>query len=248
MKKHLATAALVGLTLAPLAGCAKGSNDTVTILAAASMADVMPQIVALASRDHPDTTFDVSYAGSSQIVQQLNAGAGADVVVLAGQGPLASLDPDLELSEPRIVATNSLTIALAPGNPAQVDSLEDLAGTDLSLVLCAEQVPCGEAAATMFARAGITPTVASYEPDVRATLSKVATGEADAGVVYVTDVRARDTEGRSVQTLAVPEAAQVVNRYPALEVADSKSGAELVTVMLSSRGQDALSMAGFGAP
>lgn len=245
-------AVVVATIATALTGC--GQNDgTVTILAAASLVDVMPQIVTLAQKSAPDATFEVSYAGSSQIVQQLNAGADADVVVLAGEGPLSGLDPDLEVSAPTVVATNELTIALAPGNPARIDSLEDLSAGDLTLVLCAEQVPCGQAAATMFARAGITPTVASYEPDVRATLGKVTSGEADAGVVYVTDVHARDstgsaTEGSIGETMAVPEGAQVLNRYPALEVANSLAGAELVDLMVSPEGQDVLTQAGFGAP
>lgn len=229
-----------------LSACTQASDGTVTILAASSLADVMPAIIDLAEQDRPDETFEVSYAGSSQIVQQLNSGVDADVIVLAGEGPLASLDTDLTPGEPTIVATNTLTIAVAPGNPAGVTSIDDLASEDVTLVLCAEQVPCGEAAAQMLALADVIPNVASYEPDVRATLAKVTSGEADAGVVYVTDVAAG--AGRDVDTLAVPAAGHVINRYPAFSVDDSQDGDDFVAFLESDAAQGVLSEAGFGAP
>ncbi len=225
-----------------LAGCG-GSDDTVTILAASSLADVMPLLVAVAEQTEPETTFEVSYAASSQIVQQLNAGIDADVAVLAGEGPLDTLDPTLEISSPRIVATNTLALALAPGNPGGVTALDDLDRSDLSLVLCAEQVPCGQAAAAMFEKAGIKPRVASFEPDVLATLSKVASGEADAGVVYVTDLI-----GQEVESVAVPQQDQVFNAYPAFTINDSTSGAAFVDLLGADEAQTVLRHAGFGAP
>lgn len=240
MKRLVAACAALTWTLA---GCSSAGDDTVTILAAASLADVMPQVIALAEQADPDARFEVSYAASSQIVQQLNSGIDADVAVLAGEGPLSTLDPTLTTSDPRIVATNTLAIALAPGNPGNVTALDDLSRSDLALVLCAEQVPCGQAAAAMFDNAGITPRVASFEPDVRATLSKVASGEADAGVVYVTDLVDEELE-----RIDVPVQDQVVNAYPALSVNDSPSGAAFVELLLATEAQDVLRDAGFGAP
>ncbi len=242
MRKALATALSLPLVLV---ACSGGSNDTITILAASSLADVMPAVIDLAQQGHPDDTFEVSYAASSQIVQQLNAGVDADAVVLAGEGPLASLDTAVD-SEPVVVATNTLTIALAPGNPADISSIEDLADADVTLVLCAEQVPCGEAAARMLTLADVDPSVASYEPDVRATLVKVASGEADAGVVYVSDVAIG--VGSDVETLPVPDEAQVVNRYPAFSIDDSADGADFVALLQSGQAQGVLSGAGFGPP
>ncbi|MGC1207789.1 MAG: molybdate ABC transporter substrate-binding protein [Ornithinimicrobium sp.] len=238
---------ILGLCLPlTLSGCVQVNDGTVTILAASSLADVMPQIVELAEQDRPDETFEVSYAGSSQIVQQLNSGVDADVVILAGEGPLESLDADLARSEPSVVATNILTIALAPGNPAGITSVDDLARDDVTLVLCADQVPCGDAAAQMLALAKVIPNVASYEPDVRATLAKVASGEADAGVVYVTD--AASVLGSDIETVAVPTGAQVENRYPAFSVDGSEGGAEFVALLTSDDAQEVLAKAGFGAP
>ncbi|MGB3764341.1 MAG: molybdate ABC transporter substrate-binding protein [Ornithinimicrobium sp.] len=236
---------VVGLALPlALAACSGGGGDTVTLLAASSLADVMPTLIDLAHQQHPDDSFEVSYAASSQIVQQLNAGVDADVAVLAGEAPLDVLDTSA--SEPTIVATNSLTVALAPGNPARISSLDDLAGGGVTLVLCAEQVPCGEAAAQMLALAGVDPSVASYEPDVRATLAKVASGEADAGVVYVTDVTRG--VGRDVETLPVPAAVQVINRYPAFSLDDSSDGEDFVALLETDEAQGALRAAGFGPP
>ena len=172
-------------------------------------------------------------------------------MVLAGPGPLAALDTDLEVNEQTTVATNTLTIALAPGNPGGIPTLEDLAGDDVTLVVCAEQVPCGEAAAQMFDKASITPRIASFEPDVRATLAKVTSGEADAGVVYVTDVTGStgSTGGNlNVQTVEVPESAQVETSYPALIIDGSENGRALIDFMTSPYGQTVLGDAGFGTP
>jgi len=240
MKRLVATSAVLVWVAS---GCGSAPDDTVTILAASSLADVMPQVIAVAERERPDEAFEVSYAASSQIVQQLNAGIDADAAVLAGQGPLASLDPSVAAGTPAVVATNTLAIALADGNPGRVTSLADLGNTDITLVLCAEQVPCGAAAAQMFHQTGINPTIASLEPDVRATLSKVVSGEADAGVVYVTDL-----VGQSVGHLDVRAEDQVVTTYPALSIDDSRSGADFVDLLSSDTAQKVLRDAGFGAP
>ncbi len=236
------TAGLLG------AGCSGPEDRRVTILAASSLSDVMPEMVARAQEVYPEEDYEVAYAGSAQIVQQLNAGALADLVVLAGPGPLAALDTDLEVNEQTTVATNTLTIALAPGNPGGIRTLEDLAGGDVTLVVCAEQVPCGAAAAQMFDKASITPRIASFEPDVRATLAKVTSGEADAGVVYVTDVTGSTEANAEVQTVAVPESAQVVTSYPALVIDGSENGRALVDFMTSPYGQAIWGDAGFGTP
>ncbi len=234
---------VVACAVLTLAGCSSAPDDTVTILAASSLADVMPQIVALAEQDNPDETLEVSYAASSQIVQQLNAGIQADVAVLAGEGPLESVDSSVDIRAPQIIATNTLAIAVAPGNPGKVTSINDLGRDDLSLVVCAEQVPCGLAAAAMFTKADVTPRIASFEPDVRATLSRVASGEADVGVVYVTDL-----VGQSVDSVEVSPEFQVVNSYPALSVGDSARGDAFVDFLGSDAPQKVLRDAGFSAP
>lgn len=239
--RGLASALVAAALLAPaLSGCA--DRAPVTILAAASLSDVMPQLLDLAD-ESTGTTYEVSYAGSAQLVQQLNAGAQADLVILAGEGPLAALDQDLGFSEPTIVATNGLALVTAPGNPAKIGELADLAAEDITLVTCAPHVPCGSAAEQMFVQADLAPQLASLEPDVRATLTKVSSGEADAGVVYVTD--AADA---GLPTIEIPAEVDMVNHYPLLFDLDSPDGQAVLDLMTSPAGQQVLTAAGFGIP
>ncbi len=236
----LAVIAFLGSAL--FGGCA--APETVTILAAASLSEVMPELVALGEDEHgTHRSYEVSYAGSSQLVQQLNGGASADVVVLAGEGPLSALDPALGLSEPTIIATNSLALVTAPGNPAQIHNLNDTGASGVKLVVCAPPVPCGSAAAELFDQANLTPRIASYEPDVRATAAKVASGEADAGIVYVTDAAHAE-----LPTAELPQGIDVINRYPLLHDRDNPRGEEFLSVVQSRSGQQVLDAAGFGIP
>jgi molybdate transport system substrate-binding protein len=239
----LLTAAVAGVTGCSPTGAETDEPERVTVLAAASLTDVMPQLVVPAQERHPGRTYEVSYAGSSQIVQQLNSGARADVVVLAGQGPLQALDEGLGVGDVEIVATNRLIVALAPGNPAGVRRFEDLAGDDVTLVVCSQPVPCGRATQQVFDAAGMRPRVSSYEPDVRATLSKVSSGEADAGLVYVSDVATSD-----LPTVPVPDAVAVLNRYPAFSLDGSEAGKDLIARLSSAGSRDIWRDAGFGVP
>ncbi|GAA5168100.1 molybdate ABC transporter substrate-binding protein [Ornithinimicrobium tianjinense] len=224
---------------------ALSGDRTVTVLAAASLTDVLAEIAADFEADHPGVTVETSFAASSTIVQQVNEGAPADVVALAGQQALEPLEQARRVSEPVVLTTNTLELAVPPDNPAAVDGVEDLTAAGLRLVVCQPEVPCGTAAATLFDRLGIDPQVASYEPDVRATLSKVALGEADVGVVYRTDVAAADG---AVLGVEIPAQDNVVSSYPVLAVSGSPLALELIEEMLSARGQQHLADAGFGAP
>jgi molybdate transport system substrate-binding protein len=225
------------------AGCTP-QEGTVTVLAAASLSAVLPQVETLLESQDPTTDIEVAYAGSSTIVQQVNAGADADAVLLAAEELVDDLDPELVSRDPVLVAANTLAVVVPADNPAELTSLADLGRDDITLVLCAEQVPCGRSAAQMLNRAGITPTVASYEPDVVATLRRVSAGEADAGVVYVTDARGEP----SVTTLDVPGAVNVTTRYPALALGDGPAGEELVDALVSAEVQRIFAEAGFAAP
>jgi molybdate transport system substrate-binding protein len=149
------------------------------------------------------------------------------------------------VGEPVVFITNSLQLAVPPDNPGEVGALADLASLDLSVVVCAEQVPCGNATASLFEQQGLTPNVVSFEPDVRATLSKVALGEADVGVVYRTDVTAA---GDRVQGIEIPEDQNVINSYPVVAVSDADLGHRFIDFVLSEGGQGPLRDAGFVAP
>jgi molybdate transport system substrate-binding protein len=155
---------------------------------------------------------------------------------------------ELQGSEPQVFANNTLQIATPPDNPAGVQSLQDLANPDLNLVVCAPEVPCGAAAQAVADDAGVTLQPDSEEQSVTDVLGKVTSGEADAGLVYVTDVI---TAGDDVQGIEFPEADSVVNDYPIATVADSDNpdlAQAFVDHVLSDEGRRVLADAGFGQP
>src|SRR5699024_569306 len=150
--------------------------------------------------------------GSSALAQQILSGAPADVFATASPATMALVvDEDLTEEEPVVFVTNQLQIAVPAGNPAGVTGLEDLAEEDLTVALCAEEVPCGAASVRVFEAAGLTPAPDTYEEDVRATLTKVRLDEVDAALVYQTDVL---SAGDEVEGIDFPESAEAVNDYP----------------------------------
>ena len=183
------------------------------------------------------------YDGSSTLVTQLLEGAPADVFASADEANMDKLED--AAVDPTLFASNTLVIAVPTGNPGGVKTLDDLA--DVTTVLCAPEVPCGAASATLLSNAGVTVEAASLEQNVTAVLTKVAAGEADAGLVYATDVVGRD----DVEAIVPDGADEVVNHYPiaALSEASNSAGAEeFVAFVLSDEGQRILADHGFGAP
>jgi molybdate transport system substrate-binding protein len=157
-------------------------------------------------------------------------------------------DAKLIASPPSIFATNRLQIAVAPGNPKGIARLADLASAQLVVVLAAPTVPAGRYAVDALAKAGVTVRPASQEVDVRAVLNKVALGEADAGIVYVTDVR---SAGPRVTGVDIPEEHQVVARYPIAVLKDTKNAGlanAFVQHLLSDDGRQLLAEFGFSRP
>ncbi|AXH97426.1 molybdate ABC transporter substrate-binding protein [Ornithinimicrobium avium] len=247
-----ATAALgLAALTTSLAACgapatsAGGGGRTLTVLAAASLTDVFEQVAADFEADHPGVTVEQSFSASSTIVQQVNEGAPADVIALAGQSSLDPLAPELRLGPPVVFTTNTLELAVPADNPAGIGGTQDLTKDGIRLVVCQPEVPCGTAARTLFEHLGISPDVASFEPDVRATLSKVELGEADVGVVYRTDVAAA---GDGVAGVEIPAADNVVSSYPVLAVSGSPLAQAFIDEVMSGRGQQRLADAGFVAP
>nr|WP_243731887.1 molybdate ABC transporter substrate-binding protein [Nocardioides ochotonae] len=224
-------------------------SPTLTVYAAASLQAPLDELVEDFERSHDGVEVVVSYAGSSDLVAQLGEGARADVLATADTATMDRLVAEgLAAGEPQVFATNTLSIAVPPGNPAGVTGLADLAREDLSVVVCAPQVPCGAAARRLADVAGVRLAPDSEEQSVTDVLGKVASGEADAGLVYVTDVLAA---GDRVEEVAVPEAARAVNDYPVTVLADAREdalAAELVDLLLGETGQRALERAGFGPP
>jgi molybdate transport system substrate-binding protein len=249
-------AAGVLLVLAAMAGCgddapADGGDaggTTLTVFAAASLTGAFEEIGEQFEAAHEGVEVELSFAGSSDLVAQIQQGAPADVFASADEANMEKLTADELAADPEPFATNTLQIAVPPGNPAGVGSLQDLTRPGLNLVVCAPEVPCGAAAEQVAAGAGVTLAPVSEEQSVTDVLNKVRSGEADAGLVYVTDVEAA---GDSVEGVELPEAADVVNVYPIAALTGSDEAdlaAELVDFVLAEDGRTVLEELGFGLP
>ncbi|MDR6969982.1 molybdate ABC transporter substrate-binding protein [Leifsonia shinshuensis] len=258
-------AAVAGLLLAAsaLAGCSvpgagqtvtpSGSgtrvSGTITVFAAASLTKTFTELGTEFEAAHPGTTVTFSFAGSSDLVTQLTAGAPADVFASADEANMTkAVAGKVIQGTPTDFATNVLAIAVPPGNPAHVKSFADLASPGIKTVVCAPQVPCGAATAKVEQSAGVTLHPVSQESSVTDVLGKVSSGEADAGIVYRTDVKGA---GSSVESVPFPEAAKTVNVYPIASVAHApnpRGGAAFVAFATGPEGRHVLAAAGFGAP
>lgn len=230
-----------------------GLQGELTIFAAASLSGAFDELAAQFESDHPGVdVLPISYDGSSVLATQLIEGAPADVFASADERNMTKVtDADLA-DDPEPFATNTLDIAVAPGNPLGIAGLDSLAdgasATPLTVVLCAPEVPCGGASVTLLDAAGVTVTPASEEQNVTAVLSKVRSGEADAGLVYRTDVTAA---GDAVEGVEIANAGDAVNIYPLTALRDATNpdaAAAFVEFVLSSDGRQVLESFGFGAP
>ncbi len=218
-------------------------SGELTVYAAASLSGAFDEIGAAFTEANPDVEVSGVYDGSSTLVTQLLEGAPADVFASADEANMDKLED--AAVDPALFASNTLVIAVPAGNPAGVETLDDLAG--VTTVLCAPEVPCGAASATLLSDAGIAVEPASLEQNVTAVLTKVAAGEADAGLVYATDVVGRD----DVEAIVPDGADGVVNHYPIAALAEapnSAAAAAFVAFVLSDEGQGILEKFGFGAP
>lgn len=224
-------------------------TGTVTVFAAASLTKTFTELGRRFEAAHPGTTVTFSFAGSSDLVSQLAAGAPADVFASADEANMAkAVDAQVVSGSPVDFATNVLAIAVPRGNPAHITGFADLASPGVKTVVCAPQVPCGAATAKVEASAGVTLTPVSQESSVTDVLGKVTSGEADAGIVYATDVKGA---GSAVGSVPFPEAAKTVNVYPITAVAHAPNapGAKaFVAFVTGPEGRRVLSAAGFGAP
>lgn len=219
---------------------------TLTVLAASSLTDVLPEIGAAFTRDHPDADLRYSFAGSQELVAQVQSGVPADVLALAGTSSLPTLDGDI--GEPLVFARNRLTIIVPSGNPAAIGAVTDLASPDVKVALAGPEVPAGIYAAEVFQRADISVTPVSEEVDVRAVVTRVALGGADAGIVYRTDAAASDAE---IETVPIPDRFNVTATYPAAAVADTETPAltqDFVDFLIGDEAQALLKEYGFEAP
>lgn len=243
----LTAAIAVGLLAS---GCSGGSDsdDVITVYAAASLTAGFEQLAGDFEAEHDGVQVRLTFGGSSDLAAQIDQGAPADVFASADQVTMAGLVDAGLVSDPADVAANTLMIAVPPDNPASVSDLADLAGEDVRLVVCAPAVPCGDAAVRLAAQQDVELSPVSEEQSVTDVLTKVASGEADAGLVYVTDVAAA---GDDVRGIEVPGAEQVVNTYPIATVVDSEVpdlARDFVDLVRGPEGQAALEDLGFRAP
>jgi molybdate transport system substrate-binding protein len=245
---------LSGCASGPASGARSGGatstpSGTITVFAAASLQRTFTTIGRDFEREHPGTTVRFSFAGSSDLVSQIRNGAPADVLASADRATTAALGRGLVASgSPRDFATNTLEIAVAPGNPLHVADLRDLTAADVQLVTCAAPVPCGAATAAVERASGVDLHPVSEEQSVTDVLGKVTAGQADAGIVYRTDVQGA---GDAVDGVPIPAAVDAVNTYPisVLRDAPDPAGARaFVAYVRSAAGQRVLAAAGFGRP
>lgn len=209
-------AGLVSLLLASLPGAGNASaastpTGTITVSAAASLTDALPVIAAAFQKRFPGTTVTINFGGSSALVEQIAAGAPVDVLATASEQTMWKAVNAGRVSRPLLFARNTMAIAMPPGNPAGIRSLSDLARPGVLTAVCAVAVPCGSAARDLFARNGVTVRPVTLELDVRNVLGKVMADEVDAGIVYVTDVRA---VGDKVTSVSIPTDLNVATTYP----------------------------------
>lgn len=260
MSRAAARTSAAGLALVALAGCGSSTSPagpgtssstvtgTITVLAAASLRTTFTQLAETFEQAHPGTTVRLSFGPSSGLAQQVVRGAPADVLASASAATMTTVTRAGAASDPRTFAVNRMQVAVPPDNPARIGSLPDLARPGVKVALCQQQVPCGALALTVLQHARLDVTPVSEEADVGSVLTKVQLGEVDAGVVYVTDVRAA---GGRVRGVAIPDVVNASTSYPIAVLKASANPATaqaFVDAVLAPAGRQVLAAAGFAAP
>ncbi|MCO1656821.1 molybdate ABC transporter substrate-binding protein [Pseudonocardia humida] len=247
----VAAGAALLLTACASGGAAPDAGE-LTVFAAASLTETFTELGERFEAEHPGVAVRFNFGASSDLAQQIASGAPADVFAAASEATMKTVtDAGAAAGTPTVFATNVLRIATAPGNPKGIATFADLARPDLKVVVCAPQVPCGATAEKIEEATGVMLSPVSEEPDVKSALGKVTSGDADAGLVFVTDVTDVTGAGADVQGVPFPEAAQAVTDYPIVVLEDAPQAglaAEFQDLVTGERGREALSAAGFGTP
>ncbi|MET9688300.1 molybdate ABC transporter substrate-binding protein [Streptomyces sp. NPDC006514] len=257
IRRRTAAAALTAALLVPLAACGGKSDDkaaapettpepkavNLTVLAASSLTDVFKTAGEEYQKTHPGTKITFSFAGSQELAAQVKQGAPADALVTADTKTMDGLKA--ETGDATVIAKNRLVIAAGKANPFKIDELKDLADTKIKVVLAAPEVPVGRYSKQILDAQKIEVKPVSQEPNVRAVLSKVELGEADAGLVYKTDSA---KSGDKVVTVEIPDDQNAVASYPAAALKQSKNATEaaaFVAWLSTPEAQKILQDAGF---
>ena len=236
-----------------LVACSSGSHSSqgnrIVVFAAASLKSVFTEIADQFKTDNPGVTVDFSFAGSSELATQLTQGATADVFASADTAQMNVVaKAGLLAADPQNFASNTLVIITSVGNPKKIGSFADLNKPGVSVVICQQKVPCGAATRRIEDRTGVHLNPVSEELSVSDVLNKVTSGQADAGLVYVTDAI---SVGNTVTPVTFPEAAGVVNIYPIAILKKAPQPAlaqKFVTMVTTEAGQKILDRSGFGKP
>lgn len=248
----LLAALLLGVSLLGVTACggepasADDGSGTLTVFASAVLTEAFTALGEEFQADHPDVEVILNFSGAGELVAQMRQGAGVDVLATADASFMDEAG-DL-VGTPQDFAANTLAIAVPPGNPDGITGLADLGRADLTVVLGSEETSIGLYSAEVLKRAGVSVTPASLELTVKGVVTKVSLDEADAGIVFMTDVTAADG---SIDPVAIPEGENLIADYPIATVAASespKTAQAFIDLVLSPRGQKMLQARGFLAP
>ncbi len=222
-------------------------DGTITVLAATSLTAAFSEIAELFEAEHDEVSVDLSFDGSAKLATAIIEGAPADLFASADESNLARVATvDGLVGETTVFATNALQVVVPAGNPRGINSLDELVGPGVTLALCGAEVPCGKYAAAAFEAAGLAVPPSGTQQNVKGVLTQVQLGEADAGIVYRTDVLAAE----GVEGIDLVEDEQVLATYPASVLAGASTDAAAAFLLFLS-GEDAqavLEDLGFGRP
>jgi molybdate transport system substrate-binding protein len=224
-------------------------TGTLVVFAATSLTKAFDKIGAQFEAANPGVTVKFNYNGSSSLATSINQGAPADVFASAAPSNMKTVTDAGEASgTPKDFATNSGEIMVEKGNPKHITSVSNLANPAIKTVVCAPEVPCGQVATAIFKNAGVTVKPVSQETNVGGVVTKVTLGEADAGIVYVTDVKANEGKATGV---TIPANENDVTSYPIVQLKaapNATAAAAFISYVLGSQGQAVLASFGFAPP
>lgn len=242
---------LTGCSGATGGGNADSARDrSLTVFAAASLQQAFDDMSEGFTAEHPRISIEFNYAGSSTLLQNLEAGAPADILATADEATMETAQQAGLIDRPtrELFAANTLVGLVPDDNPANIATLEDANANGVNLVLCAPQVPCGALSQSVANAAGTTLNPVSEEQQVSDVLGKVRSGQADAGLVYATDAALASDE---VSTFELKGAQDQPNNYPIAQTANSsdrEAAAAFIEYVQSAAGQAVLQDHGFAAP
>jgi molybdate transport system substrate-binding protein len=221
------------------------ASGSIKVSAAASLTEAFNDLQGTLKTEQPNVAITYNFGGSGALVTQIQQGAEVDVIATADTATMKKLQDDGTVEDPVIFAQNKLEILVQPGNPKRIKTLADLARQDVTFVAEDDSVPAGKYSAQALSKAGVTVSPVSKETDVKAAVAKVTSGEADATIVYQTDVTAAASKGEGVQ---IPGDQNVIAEYPIAIVKASKNhrgAAAFIDAVVHGSGQGALQKRGF---